>query len=114
MDDSTPFGFLPLTECSSPLMADLVTHILPSAQEYFITLVDDYGPLGYLAYAAVYTALEVLAGGCWWWKPCLLWVLLQRKMLFVRAWLFAAAECFGTTPTHITTLPPPLQSPPSR
>jgi len=29
--------------------------------EFFIQAVDDWGPLGYLAYAAVYTGLEVLA-----------------------------------------------------
>jgi hypothetical protein len=29
--------------------------------EFFITAVDEWGPWGYVAYAAVYTALEVLA-----------------------------------------------------
>ncbi len=44
----------------SHLLADSPFSVL--AQDYFITLVDNFGPLGVLAYMAVYIALEVLAG----------------------------------------------------
>lgn len=48
-----------------PRLALCFTAVWPSwhlpAQDLFITLVDDWGPLGYAAYIAVYAALEVLA-----------------------------------------------------
>jgi hypothetical protein len=36
----------------------------------FITLVDDWGPLGYAAYIAVYASLEILAGAPWRAQQC--------------------------------------------
>ena len=49
-------GIVVLAACGY-VFKDQIRHFL----EFFITAVEDWGPWGYVAYALVYTGLEVLA-----------------------------------------------------